>query len=246
VTTKLLYLEKFNVMTCIAHVVDIKNIEGTQHLDIILDQTCFYPRGGGQDWDTGSIQGTDSQNIFEVTEVRLDEHGIVHHIGTYTAGKFIVGAQVLCNVSQERRTLNTRLHSAAHVIDLIIDRLKIPWIPGKGAHYPHMSFVEYEGEIDPQKADALRAQVETACNQVIAQGCANEIRFMPVSQMHTVCRHVPTNIPSNKPGRVVIYCDTFGVPCGGTHVSNVSDIGPITITKIKRDKERVKVSYALK
>lgn len=246
IPTQLLYLEEFDVLTCTAQIVDIRYLEETQSFDIILNQTCFYPRGGGQEWDTGTIKSADEKNVFEVEQVRLDEHGIVHHIGKYIAGEFVRGAQAFCSVFQERRILNTRLHSAGHIIDFAVDQLKIPWVTGKGAHYPHMSFVEYKGELDPQKSEKLRHEIEELCNRVIAQGGENEIRFMPVSQMHTVCRNVPTNIPTNKPGRVVIYCGTFGVPCGGTHVKNRANIGPIVITKIKRDKELVKVSYALK
>jgi Ser-tRNA(Ala) deacylase AlaX len=68
---------------------------------------------------------------------------------------------------------------------------------------------------------------------------------MPVSEMHTVCRHVPTTIPTHKPARVVIYHSNFGVPCGGTHVADMHDIGAIAITKVKTKKGLTKVSYVV-
>ena len=49
-------------------------------------------------------------------------------------------------------------------------------------------------------------------------------------------------IPAGKPARVVMY-GAIGIPCGGTHVANLSEIRHLTIRKIKKEKEQVKVSY---
>jgi Ser-tRNA(Ala) deacylase AlaX len=240
--TELLYLQDFDVLTCRAKVESVKKTDDDK-ADVILDQTCFYPRGGGQDWDMGAI--SNDETIFDVQEVRLDENGMVHHIGVYKSGELHLGDEVTCTVDTERRSINTRLHSAGHIVDLAVDRLKLPWIPVRGGHYPHMSFVEYEGEVDPEQADTIHQQIEGIANDVINKGSQSEIRFMPVSDMHTVCRHVPTNIPTNKPARVVVYNGDFGVPCGGTYVSNVHNIGHVTITKVKTKKGLTKVSYSV-
>ncbi len=242
--TQLVYLEDFDVTACDATVTSIENTEDERR-DIQLDKTCFYPRGGGQDWDEGLIRDEANSAVFAVQEVRLDESGIVHHIGAYQFGELQVGDAVQCAVDADRRAINTRLHSAGHVVDMAVDRLGLPWIAGKGAHYPHMSFVEYDAEVTPADAEALKKTIENAANDIIAKGSHNEIRFMPVSEMHTVCKHVPANIPANKPARVVLYDEDFGIPCGGTHVRDVRDIGHITISKIKSKKGTTKVSYSL-
>ncbi len=242
--TSLVYLNGFDIVTCHATVTTVEKTEDGR-IDIQLDQTCFYPRGGGQDWDTGTIIKPNDSIHFEVQEVHLDENGIAHHIGATQTDKLRIGDVVDCLVDIKRRNVNTRLHSAGHMIDLVVDRLKLPWVPGRGAHYPHMSFVEYNGEVNPEEIEAIKQQIEQIANESITRGSQNEVRFMSLSQMHTVCRHVPTNIPTHKPGRVVIYDGTFGVPCGGTHVGTVRDIGRLTITKIKTKKGTIKVSYAL-
>ncbi len=108
-----------------------------------------------------------------------------------------------------------------------------------------MSFVEYQGEVNPEEIETIRTQIEQIANEAVEKDSQNEIRFMPVSEMHTVCRHVPPSIPTNKPARVVIYNGDFGIPCGGTHVRNLHDIGKITITKIKSKKGLTKVSYTV-
>jgi Ser-tRNA(Ala) deacylase AlaX len=173
--------------------------------------------------------------------VRLDEHGVVHHLGRGTVS---VGAGVVLDVDAARRMTNTRLHSAGHIVDLAVERLGLPWVPGKGAHYPHMSFVEYNGNV-PEDVEETRRRLEREVSQVIDEGSRNEIRFMPVSDMGQYCRHVPENIPTNKPARIVLYSETFGVPCGGTHVRDVAEVGNLSITKIRSKKGITKVSYAV-
>lgn len=242
--TQLVYLEDFNVTTCDATVTSIENTEDDR-IDVQLDKTCFYPRGGGQDWDEGIIASDDGSAAFAVQEVRLDENGVVHHIGTYQSGELKIGDTVKCSVDVERREINTRLHSAGHLVDMAVDRLGLSWVAGKGAHYPHMSFVEYDAELTPEEVAEVQKDIERVANEIIAKGSHNEIRFMPVSEMHTVCKHVPDNIPTNKPARVVLYGEDFGIPCGGTHVKDVHDIGRVTISKIKSKKGITKVSYTV-
>jgi len=240
--TDLLYMQDFGVETCNAKVLSVEPTDDNR-TGIVLDQTCFYARGGGQDWDKGTIKCTNAR--FTVEEVRLDEAGLVHHIGTIADGQLKVGDEVECEVDHERRTINMRLHSAAHVIDMAVADAGLDWISTKGQHYPHLSAVEYSGSWNPVEAEELRSELERRTNEFIEHGSTNSIRFMPVSEMHTICRHVPGNIPTNKPGRVVVYGENFGVPCGGTHVKDIHEIGKVTIPKIKEKKGVIRVSYTV-
>jgi Ser-tRNA(Ala) deacylase AlaX len=63
--------------------------------------------------------------------------------------------------------------------------------------------------------------------------------------MDKFCKHVPKNIPTNKPGRVVMYGESFGIPCGGTHVKNLVLIGTIKIPKLKQKSGIIRVSYTV-
>ncbi len=237
--TKLLYLEDFDVLTCTATVVEV--FVRDSKMVIVLDQTCFYPRGGGQDWDTGRITTPSAE--FKVEEVRLDESGTVQHSGEFVRGVFTVDDYIACTVDKQRRKDNTRLHSAGHLLDMAVESLALPWIPGKGAHYPHMSFVEYASQQPVD--DAIQVKLQEKIDQLQLNNYENKILFMPVGQMHEYCRHVPENIPANKPARIVLYNDTFGIPCGGTHVRSVSGIGKVFIRKIKAKKGTIKVSYSV-
>lgn len=240
--TELLYMQDFDVEQCSAVVQSVALTEDGR-TDITLDQTCFYARGGGQDWDKGVII---SDNVrFQVEEVRLDETGNVHHIGMFEQGVFESGQTVDCEVDKNRRAINTRLHSGGHIIDMAIDSLGLDWIASKGQHYVDLSALEYSGTWNPEKAEELRLAIEAKANELVESKMDNKIVFMPVDEMHTVCKHVPDNIPRNKPGRVVMYGENFGIPCGGTHVKNLEQIGEVKIPKLKEKKGIIRLSYAV-
>jgi Ser-tRNA(Ala) deacylase AlaX len=198
--TELLCMKDFDMESCEGVVVKVTKMEDGRD-DIILDQTSFYPRGGGQDWDTGTITGETA--VLNVEEVRLDESGDVHHIGRFEAGLLQAGDKVSGTVDHDRRAANMRLHSAE-----------------------------------------LRGAIQKQANEFVKAGSVNTLRFMSVEEMHTVVRHVPNNIPKNKPGRVVMYGD-FGVPCGGTHVKDISQVGEIHIPKLKEKKGIIRLSYTV-
>lgn len=239
--TRLLYLEALEVTQGTAVVGEVLLDAATGKTILILDQTVFYPQGGGQPYDQGMIIGEHGE--FVVEQVRFID-GVVRHIGRITTGTFVAGEEVKCIVDQARRTLHSRLHSAGHVVDMAVKALKLPWIPGKGYHFPEGPYVEYSGPWQEGERDVLRNDIERLSNEFIAQGRATSLVFMLPHEMHTVCAFVPDNLPQNKPGRVVLYGD-FGVPCGGTHVSNLAAIGTMTIRKIKLEKGMIRVSYAI-
>ncbi len=235
--TKLLYLENFNLLESEAIVVEI--IRENERDVLILNQTVFYPQGGGQPYDQGVIESANGK--FLVEEVRFID-GTVKHIGKFERGVFQKGEIVQCKVSAEQRTLHSRLHSAGHVVDMAVVKLGLKWIPGKGYHFPDGPYVEYAGSLEGVDKEDLKTKLEKACNDFVREGRKTELRFMPKSEMSLVCHFVPDYIPEGKPARVVMYGD-FGIPCGGTHVSNLQEIKQMTIRKIKADGKNIRVGY---
>ena len=207
---------------------------------VVLDQTIFYPQGGGQPYDTGFIKSEVA--IFRVDEVRFTD-GVVKHIGTFETGTFSKGDRVSISVDRERRRLHSRLHSAGHLVDKAIYELKLNWIPGKGYHFPNGPYDEYKGSLDSLDKETLKANIEKLCNQYIQKGGKTEIVFMTKEEMKKVCHYTP-DFPEEKErrARIVIH-DGYYMPCGGTPVADVSEIGPMTIRKIKQEKENIRVGY---
>lgn len=226
--TKLLYLENWNILESPARVARITSYK--EKPAITLDQTIFYPQGGGQPWDTGTIVG--SNGSFKVSEVRFDpETGIVYHIGAM-AGTIKAGDDVQCAVDAPRRALNSRLHSGGHIIDMAIAELGLRWKPGKGYHFPEGPYIEYIGALNEEAKESLKAEIEKRTHQLIAQ------------QIPVTTKFLANQLINGKPARVVMYGE-HAVPCGGTHVNNLREVGTIVIRKIKQEKEIVRVSYGL-
>lgn len=235
--TKLIYLEDFTLLQDTATVYN--SITENDNQVIILDKTIFYPQGGGQPFDQGIIENESAK--FIVNDVRFVD-GLVKHIGKFAHGSFNIGDKVNCLVDRERRALHSRLHSAGHVVDMAVTSLKLNWIPGKGYHFPNGPYVEYAGSLEKIDKEKLKQDIENLCNQAIKQAQSTKLIFMTKEDMHKVCHHVPDYLPVGKPSRVVMYGD-YGVPCGGTHVSNLQDIKQMIIRKIKQEGPNIRIGY---
>ncbi len=235
--TKLLYLEDMLLLETSAVVEDMLEEDGKTA--ILLDQTIFYPQGGGQPYDKGVIKN--DSVTFQVEEVRWAD-GLVKHIGSFQQGSFKKGDAVTCIVEKERRELHSRIHSAGHVADMAVTALGLGWVPGKGYHYPDGPYIEYEGTINEDEKEKIKNDIEKRANEIIQEGKVTTLQFMNKDEMKNVCPHVPDYLPEGKPLRVVMY-GNFGVPCGGTHVSKLSDIKSMTIRKIKARGNALRVAY---
>lgn len=238
-STKLLCMEDMQALTCKASVERTEQKNGKQI--VYLDQTVFYPQGGGQPYDTGIIETGDTK--FGVEEVRFVD-GEVLHIGHYEGQPFMQGEDVACAVDEQRRKLNTRLHSGGHLLDMAVNELGYDWIPGKGYHFPNRPYVEYQADLGDEPKEDIADKLNKQMADILARGIETEIRFMPKEEMSNYCRHVPEYLPAGKPSRIVLYGD-FGVPCGGTHIANLSDIGAVSVRKIKGQSGTIRVSYEL-
>ncbi len=237
--TKLIYLEDMQQLECDAYVDGVTRQD--DKVIVYLDQTVFYPQGGGQPYDTGVITGDDTKFIVE--EVRFAD-GQVLHIGHFEGRPFIQGEDVKCIVDTERRALNTRLHSGGHVLDMAVNQVGYDWIPAKGYHFPQGSYVEYQGELGDETKESVMAKLSAAIDDILSRDIETSIKFVSVEEMAGLCRHIPDYLPKDKPSRVVLYGD-FGVPCGGTHVARLQDIGHETVRKIKAGSGTIRVSYEI-
>lgn len=227
--TELLYIKNMEQTQCLSKIID--HHQDGDKVTVILDQTIFYPQGGGQPYDTGTIKSHGGNLVFQVQEVRFVD-GIVHHVGIIESGELSVGIQVHCFADAERRKLNTRLHSAGHLIDMALKEMNIDWMPEKGYHFPQGAYVEYHGKIDNLDVEKLKTEIEKKCNEIISRNVDVKVMFEN------------NKLQSGKPTRTVFYGE-YGIPCGGTHVSNLREIVSVGISKLKRSKDAIKVSYSI-
>jgi lysyl-tRNA synthetase class 2 len=241
--TKKLYLEDFSLLECDGKVVEATMQEG-ETATVILDQTCAYPGGGGQACDLGELTWDGGKLLL--TEVSKDKGGVVRHAGQLTGELPVEDQLVHVAVAAERRQLNSRLHCVGHLLDYAVKKAGKNWKAGKGAHYPHMSFVDYDGEYDSEEVETLLPRIQEELNAVIRKGGAVGIKSVPSSEAHNYSDYIPEAILAKYQNvHLATYPDNFNVCCGGTHVSDVSEIGDVIITKIKKRDGHIRVSYAL-
>lgn len=233
-----MYLEDFLALNAKAQVQGIMEENGKAV--VMVDATIFYPQGGGQPYDTGVIE-SDAEK-FIVEETRFAD-GIVRHIGHFEKGSFGIGEKVKLSVDEARRRLHSRLHPAGHVVDMTVAELGLPWTPGKGFHFPQGPYVEYRGSLDGLDREKIKGGLEALCQKFIGENLATKVMFPTSDEMRRIMARNPAAIvPDGKPARVVVFGE-FAVPCGGTHVRTLGEIGAISIRKIKAEGANIRVGY---
>jgi Ser-tRNA(Ala) deacylase AlaX len=230
--TKLIYLENQNLYQASSKVLEIVHLE--QGKAVILDQTIFYVQGGGQPGDKGQISSNDG--IFEVSKTIFNEQGQALHIGIFTKGDFEAGDIVELTVDQPSRKLNSRIHSAGHLIDLAVKKCGLNWKSGKSYHYPEGSYIEYSGNTDLElnsKTSMLIEQINQEYNLLVKQNLRFQIK-LDYDQSY-----------KGQPLRIVSVGGQIECPCSGTHVDQTSELEGFQITKIKLKSGAIKLSYGL-
>ncbi|XP_047336196.1 alanine--tRNA ligase [Impatiens glandulifera] len=218
---------------------------------LTLESTIFHPQGGGQPFDTGFIEFPTASSIpkFIVNDVRSKD-GRVFHYGTFEnlesfPPKLENTIDVLLTVDESRRKLNSRLHLAGHLIDVCMENIGLGHLePGKGHHYPDGPFVEYKGSIPQNEIQLKQKDLELEANKLISEGRRVIVSILPYEEAAALCGGcLPNYIPKESTPRIVRIGDYPGCPCGGTHVSDISEIMFLKVSQIRIKKGLTKVFY---
>ncbi|KAF4365095.1 hypothetical protein G4B88_018275 [Cannabis sativa] len=191
--TKLDYFENMSKLNSEASIISsFKGDDG--RLALILDRTVFHPQGGGQPADTGFITvNGDSELKFVVQDVRSKD-GIVFHYGVFenfaldSESKLEKGKKVVLYVDESRRKLNSRLHSAGHLLDVCMQNVGLGHLePGKGYHFPDGPFVEYKGTLPQNELQIKQKELELEVNKLISRRGKVSIAVVPYKEAADMC-----------------------------------------------------------
>jgi len=220
--TRLLYYEDAYLKEFDARVLAIKKLNGQYSL--VLDQTAFYPAGGGQPADTGIIRGRSGE--AKITEVHMDK-GVVVHIASEIVGKISEGEQITGFIDWERRFQLMRNHTLAHLMAEAVRRVTglTMAIVGSGLDVDKVRLdLAHEGSLGP-----LLPEIEKVANDMIRENRQVEIKMMPraeaekfVERFHESLKTLPPHVQNV---RVVEVKDWHACACGGTHVKSTDEIG---------------------
>jgi len=228
--TKLLYLTDTYLFESHSNIIQLWNDDFWDY--IILDATIFYPQWWGQPSDTGTISLW--ENIFEVTKCMLDENGTVLHYGNFIKWEFSAWEKVHLKIDSEKRTFNARNHSAGHLVDVAMEICKYTKLTAwKGFHFPEGSYVEYHWEISAD-LEIMKEKMSSTLKGLSG-------RNIPILIYYTDLWDLEAPVWKNP--RFVKFEWYKGCWCWGTHVKSSSEIGEVSIRKMKWKKWVLKVSY---
>lgn len=225
------------------------------------EETILYPQGGGQPTDTGRIEGTKCSMIVEM--VSYDRvTGQVKHKGKLepVEGTFVPGEEVKQIVDWDRRYLHMKLHSGGHLIDHAVQELGCPFKSLKAYHYPAGPNVEFQVmdmvafPTDKASIETFKGQLQAKCDEILARNpriliLYDEGHGADSAEVWDAQREKLEKTKQEKATsgiRLTLFegCPA-AVPCGGTHVAQASEIGPVLIKKIQAKEGVLRISYRL-
>ncbi len=194
---------------------------------VVLDQTAFYPGGGGQPHDTGTLQAEDGR-LWKVTGIARREGQIWHLLAGETPPP-PAGAGVRGEIDWERRYQLMRTHTALHILCGVIWRDYGVQVTG-GNMEPLRARMDFEFE---SMEKSLVQEIERAINQEVAAGHPIRVRILPREEAFQIPDLIRTKInllpPAITEVRVVEIVGLDMQADGGTHVANTREVGPIRV-----------------
>jgi alanyl-tRNA synthetase len=202
---------------------------------LVLDKTCFYAESGGQVGDEGLIRGEDWEFIVEGTE-RVGN--CVLHKGRLHRGGVAAGDVATMQVYQDRQA-SRKNHTATHILQWALQKVLGDSVKQQGSavcpDYLRFDYTWPKG-LTPEQS----AEIQALVNQKIAEGLPVTCVSLPIEEARKLGAMA---LFGEKYGDVVRVIgigapdkDHFGEAfskefCGGTHVSNTSEIGGFGIVK---------------
>ncbi|CBS88090.1 alanine--tRNA ligase-related protein [Azospirillum lipoferum] len=239
---RLLYLDNMTDLTGNAEILDLTDRE-TGETDLRLDRTVFYPQGGGQPSDTGTIISDTA--VFQVESVRLCDGAVIHK-GRHLSGRLHAGQYARLSVDREKRLRHTRLHSAGELICTAVRMLGVDWPAVSANHFPGASKVVFEGSLDPKARDPMEKEMVALLNRLVAANQNITIESTDdLDEVERLCGFRPTYLDAGSTYRVVVMPDGIGRPCMGTHVGRTGDIGEIKLRHFRAKGGRIDIGYDL-
>jgi misacylated tRNA(Ala) deacylase len=226
--TELLYLRDAYLTSFTATVVDVRGGDGDDAAAIALDRTAFYPTGGGQPHDTGTLAGRD------VVDVRKEGQQVWHTLAAPVDGALpAVGDTVSGEVDWSRRHQLMRTHTALHVLcGVIWNEWRVP-VTG-GNMEPLAARMDFEFDPVP---DGFGPRIEQLVNEALAADHPIEVLFLPrdtAVQDDDLIRTKVSLIPESVTEiRVVDIVGLDKQADGGTHVRSTNEVGRIRVTKLE-------------
>ncbi|MCK5182869.1 MAG: alanyl-tRNA editing protein [Candidatus Heimdallarchaeota archaeon] len=239
--TKMLYMEDNYIKSFEAEVIAV----GENY--VILDQTAFYPEGGGQESDIGTLLF--GNQTITISMVKRDSGEVRHYIEDFE-NLPVKGETVTCNIDWEKRLIHMRYHTAVHVLSTFMKEHYNTECVGN-------NISTRNGRADFNLIESLTGEdlkkIENGINEIIAKNLPVKITFMPrddaikyLEEKGYQTDYIQMVPKSVKTFRVISVNDYDHASCAGTHVKNTSEIGKVKVVKRRsmgKGKERITLAF---
>lgn len=202
--------------------------------DLVFDETVFYPEGGGQPCDLGTIGGIP---VFSVTE---SGNEVVHRLAAPLAPGTVPGTMVEMCLDGNRRSDHTEQHSGQHLLSATLLRLFAA--PTRSFHLgPERSTIDIAS--DGLGEDDLLA-VESAVNDAIADDYRIITHICPPEDISSFnLRRIP---PEGESVYRVVEIDGLDyTPCCGTHVRSTAELRLLLVLGMERYKGLFRIHFVV-
>jgi misacylated tRNA(Ala) deacylase len=221
-----LFRDDATLLTCAAQVL------AADAQAVVLDRTVFYPQGGGQAGDRGTLALPDGQVLRVVDTRKGARPGQIAHVPEPGQEALLArlqpGTAVEARIDAARRARHMRFHTTTHLLCALIPQ------PVDGcsitADYARLDFHMNE----PLDKEALNAGLA----RLVAEAHPVRQRWISEAELDAnpgLVRSMSVQPPRGQ-GRVrLVEIDGVDLqPCGGTHVANTADIGAVIVTKLEK------------
>ena len=188
--------------------------------EVILDRTAFYPEGGGQPGDRGTLGGV------AVTDTRERGEEVIH----LTDGPLEEGSAVTGVLDWAYRFSLTQNHSGEHIVSGIFHRML-----GANNVGFHMGSDSVTVDLDVEVTPAQLAQVEREANRVVWADGVTEIVHPTAEELKTLDYRSKKELEGDV--RIVTFPGADTCACCGTHVTRAGEIGFIKLLSVQKFRE---------
>ncbi len=196
---------------------------------VVLDRTYFYPTGGGQPSDRGSLRWAGGGHA-EVVDVTKSGPSVIHRLKGPPAGlpRLAVGTEVDASIDWPRRHMHMRLHSAQHLLSARVFA-RTGRRTRKASFSGDRAYLDLDGPIPAELLPTLAQDMTSAEDPPHPVA----IRYVPRGDWD---RHPASErsglvpLPAQVDPVRVVEIDGLDVcPCGGTHVRSTAELGRVTL-----------------
>ena len=196
--------------------------------EVELDQTVFYPMGGGQPGDQGHLILSDGSEIAVIDTRSNKENGHIVHILADGETAPAVGETLRCQIDWDRRYRLMRMHSALHMLCAVIDG---------GVTGGQVGVDKSRLDFDLENTALDKQAIQQDLNKLVEEDhvlTVSSITDEELAQNPDLVRTMSVRPPTGAGCvRTVAFGDVDYQPCGGTHVNKTSEIGRLRVGKIE-------------